>query len=138
MIELEVPKDIRRYEAKLFGPFTTRQLICFVIASVIAFGVYMLISSVIPTDVCFFLIIIIDAPVLLCGWFKPYGMPFEKFIKTAFATTVLSPSARKYVTENKYFNKYKADLAKAAAQKKKKKSSNQSKPSKNKELVAYK
>ena len=71
MIELEVPKDIRRYEAKLFGPFTTRQLICFVIACVVAFLALKVLGTLMPQDYAFFFIIIIDLPVLLCGWFKP-------------------------------------------------------------------
>lgn len=134
MIELEVPKDIRKYEAKLFGPFTTRQLICFVIAVAIAFGAYYLFGSLMPQDVSFFVIIIIDLPVLLCGWFKPYGMPFEKFAKTAFTTTFVSPNVRKYVTENLYYNKMKEEKI-AEMQKKKKKQ--KIKPSKDKNLVAY-
>ena len=104
MIELEVPKDIRKYEAKLFGPFTTRQLICFIIAVVVALIVYKGLGALIPSiDILFFAILIIDLPVLLCGWVKPYGMAFEKFAQTAFATTFLSPKTRKYVTEN-YLN----------------------------------
>lgn len=135
MIELEVPKDIRKYEAKLFGPFTTRQLICFVIAVAVAFIVYKFVGAFIPQDILFFVIIIIDLPVLLCGWLKPYGMPFEKFAKTAFTTTFVSPAVRKYVTENIYENKYKADKI---AEMNRKKNKKKIKPSKDKSLVAYK
>lgn len=129
MIELEVPKDIRKYEAKLFGPFTTRQLICFVIACVVAFFVYQIVGALIPRDVIIFLIIIVDLPVLLCGWFKPYGMAFEKFAKTAFTTSFVSPSVRKYVTENS-FAPPKTTVSKKAAMKKQIKS-------KNPDLVPY-
>ena len=91
MIELEVPKDIRRYEAKFFGPFTTRQMICFVIAAIISIALFITLKDVMAQDVAIFLIIVIDLPFLLCGWVKPYGMPFEKFAQTAVTTTLISP-----------------------------------------------
>lgn len=135
MIELEVPKDIRRYEAKLFGPFTTRQLICFVIACAVAFVALKFLGELMPQDYAFFFIIIIDLPVLLCGWFKPYGMPFEKFAKVAFTTTFISPPARKYVIENAFSDKEKQDkLAEANKQKTAKKQVK----SKNPDLAAFK
>ena len=37
MLQTTIPKDIRKYEAKLVGPFSTRQTIFFVIACVIAY-----------------------------------------------------------------------------------------------------
>ena len=135
MIELEVPKDIRKYEAKLFGPFTTRQLICFVIACGIAFLSYNFLKELMPQDILVVLIIVIDLPVLLCGWFKPYGMPFEKFAKVAFTTTFVSPAIRKYVTENAFSDKETQD--KLAETNKQKNAKKQIK-SKNPELVAYK
>lgn len=135
MIELEVPKDIRRYEAKLFGPFTTRQLICFAIAVAIAFGLYFVLGDILPRDATYLLIIIVCIPFLLCGWYKPYGMHFEQFVRVAFVTTFVSPAVRKYVIENKFSTKIKDD--KTAQNNKKQKQKKQIK-SKNPELIAYK
>lgn len=135
MIELEVPKDIRKYEAKLFGPFTTRQLICFVAACIIAFVVYKSAILLMPQDICIFFTLIIIAPLLLCGWVKVYGMPFEKFAKVAFTTTFVSPKVRKYVTENAFSDKIQKD---AFAVKNKKTIIKNQVKSKNPELVAYK
>ena len=136
MIELEIPKDIRRYEAKLFGPFTTRQLICFAIASVIAFAVYSLLKEQITNiDVLICIIIILDLPFILCGWVKPYGMHFEQFASVAFGTTFLSPTARKYVIENPYSDKLAED--KKEKDTREKRAKNQKK-SKDKALKAYK
>jgi hypothetical protein len=135
MIELEVPKDIRKYEAKLFGPFTTRQLICFVIACAVAFGVYTFLKDFIVQDILIMLILVIDLPVLLCGWFKPYGMAFEQFAKVAFTTTFVSPSVRKYVTENAFSDKETQDKQAKINEKKNEKKQIKSKDP---ELVAYK
>lgn len=135
MIELEIPRDIRKYEAKLFGPFTTRQLICFVAAAVVSFLMYSILGSLMPQDVCFFVIIVIDLPLLLCGWVKPYGMPFEKFAATAFTTTFVSPAVRKYVTDNPFSDKIKDDKIEKNTRKQRMK---KIKPSKDKSLAAYK
>lgn len=135
MIELEIPQDIRKFETKLFGPFTTRQAICFIIAAVVSFGVYSLLGKLMPQDLCFFVILIIDLPLLLCGWVKPYGMPFEKFAKTAVTTTLISPPVRKYVTENRFSDKIAEDKKEKNTRKQRQK---KIKPSKNKDLVAYK
>ena len=45
MIEVQIPKDIRKYEAKLVGPFTLRQLIAFIVGCVIAYFTYKVMSS---------------------------------------------------------------------------------------------
>ena len=45
---------------------------------------------------------IIGVPAFLFGWFKPYGMHIEDFLKTAFISNVLSPRRRKYKTVNVY------------------------------------
>lgn len=37
MLEAQIPKDIRKYESKLIGPFTLRQTITFVIAGVLGY-----------------------------------------------------------------------------------------------------
>ena len=138
MIELEVPKDIRKYDAKLFGPFTTRQFICFVIICVVAAGLYFLLRDIVPEgweDAMYILIIAVNVPLILVGWWKPFGMPFEKFAMTAFNTTFVYPNTRTYMTNNIYSDKIEDD-------KKRKKNIKQIKknikPSKDKNLVAYK
>lgn len=134
MIELEIPQDIRKFETKLFGPFTTRQAICFIIAAVVSFAMYGILGKLMPQDVCFFVILVIDLPVLLCGWVKPYGMPFEKFAQTAVTTTLISPPVRKYVTENKFSDKIEEDKKEKETRKARMK---KNRPSKDKSLAAY-
>lgn len=102
MIEAQIPKDIRKYEAKLAGPFTLRQLICFILSSVVAYfaykGISLFVSPGNAIPICMFLV----SPIIAVGWVKPYGTPLEKFIKTAFISNVLSPKVRKYKTKNNF------------------------------------
>lgn len=102
MIEIEVPKDIRRYEAKLVGAFTARQVGCLVAAAVICVPVFFLLKDILPRDAITLIIMILAIPFVLVGWVKPYGMTFELFARTAFISNVLSPKQRKYVTMNVY------------------------------------
>ena len=102
MLEAQIPKDIRKYDAKLVGPFTTRQLICFVGGSLVSYGCYKLLGSNLG-DTTLTICSIAAAPFILFGWVKPYGMVFEKFFKTAFVSTVLAPKNRKYKIKNYYF-----------------------------------
>lgn len=99
MLEAPIPKDIRKYDAKLVGPFTTRQLFCFVGGAILSYGTYKFFGPALGSTaltVC----AIVAAPFLVMGWYKPYGMVFEKFFKTAFISTVLAPHNRKYKTKN--------------------------------------
>ena len=100
MIEIEIPKDIRKYESKLIGPFTTRQAVCFVGGAVIAVPVFNICRQMGAFDLGSLLAICIFLPFILCGWVKVYGMTFEQFFQTFLYSEYLAPKKRKYITEN--------------------------------------
>lgn len=118
-IEREIPKDIKKYEPKLLGPFTTRQILCLVPGLGLGVLAYLLLKNFLSSDVCLFITTFIVVPFILLGWFKPYGLPFEKFVKTVFISSVLSPPIRKYKT--KRLDDEPTDTPKKTPQKKKKK-----------------
>ena len=97
-IQKVIPKDIRKYEPKLIGPFTTRQVLCFTPAAILSVAIFMGFSKILPIDIRFALVTIVAAPFILFGVCKPYNMPLEKFLKTVFVSTVLAPKYRKYRT----------------------------------------
>lgn len=140
-IEMEIPKDIRKYEAKLIGPLTLRQLICGVPAAAIAVITFTTLIKYIPEDLCIILVMLTVSPLILCGWVKIYDMPFEKFAKTVIVSSILSPRRRKYKTVNVYelltqpAMELENKTAKNKAEKRKKKKSGYAN---DKELVAYK
>ena len=98
-IEKEIPKDIRQYEPKLIGPFTTRQVLCLIPALGLGVALFVILKNVFSTDIRLFIITFVAIPFFLLGWYKPYNMPFEKFVRTVFISTILSPLYRKYKTE---------------------------------------
>lgn len=101
MIEIRTIKDINSYETKLVGPFTGRQALCLAIAVPVGWKLYAMISPFVSTDVATSLLFIPAVIAYLFGWYKPYGMPLEKFLRSIFVTTVLAPSHRVYKTVNR-------------------------------------
>lgn len=101
-IEIKIPKEINKYEAKFIGPFTMRQSICLAIALPACILLYNFLKPYIPVDVVGFVCIFPAAIAYLFGWCKPYGMKFEKFVQSVFISSFVAPSKRKYCTENFY------------------------------------
>lgn len=101
-IEKEIPRDISKYEVKTIGPFTTRQVVCGVPGIGLGVGAYFLTKPFVGEDVAFFVAVLIAMPLLLMGFAKPYGIPFEKFLSIVFVSLVLAPKHRKYITENTF------------------------------------
>lgn len=130
-IEKEIPKDISKYESKLISAFTTRQVVCGVPGILLGVGTYFLLRNFIEGDLVFILAFIVALPLLLCGWYKPYGIPFEKYISIVFVSQVLAPKNRKYVTENTY----KIPKETQDKETENKKTHEKAKPKKNKKII---
>lgn len=102
MIEIKIPKDISKYEAKLIGPFSTRQTICAAVAAGLCVLVYNVLKPISDVNIASAACFVVAVPAVLMGWYKPYGMPFEKFFKNVFLTLFLAPTRRKYQIKNGY------------------------------------
>ena len=102
MIEIKIPKEVTKYEAKLVGPFTVRQSMVLLIVVPIISLIYVNLSKELNSTVCLYLCIPIGGIGALFGWVKPYGLPFEKYLKSVFINSILAPSVRLYKTENYY------------------------------------
>lgn len=103
MIEIKIPKEVTKYEAKLVGPFTARQCVALLIfVPMIAFC-YINLSKVMNSTAALYICVPIGGLGALFGWIKPYGLPFEKYLKSMFISSFLAPTVRVYKTEN-YFD----------------------------------
>ena len=99
MIEIEMSKDIRDFEPKIIGPFTTRQLICIGIGA--AMGLPFLLVPL-PMEVRCILAILLASPGVVCGYLKFYGVYAEKFFLHFLLPIYINPQKRIYKTENSY------------------------------------
>lgn len=103
-IEIKIPKEINKYEAKFIGPFTLRQSVALVVALPVSVILYNLLRQYAPMELASIVCLVPAAAAYLFGWFKPYGMKFEEFLRSVFISSFVAPSKRKYKTEN-YFAK---------------------------------
>lgn len=120
MIDVPIPKDILKYEARVVGPLSLRQTLCGGIAIVLSLIFYTLIGKPfnLSNDAMFFGCFIFSIIPLCVGWIKPYGMNFENFAKVAFFTIFVFPKKRIYKTVNSY-DKNQKPISKTNAQKNK-------------------
>ncbi len=133
MLDIKIPKEIRGFKVKTFGPFTTRQAICFTVASVGAAAVYIaekkLLNSSAPPLIPLLIPIV---PPVFFGWGESFlRMEPEDYIKYVWIPNKKRSENRVYQTDNynpliKEYKKHKkkealAKKEEAENQKKKKK-----------------
>ena len=112
MIEVKIPKEINKYEAKFIGPFTMRQSVALGIALPTCVIMYNVLSQYLAREAVVFALLFPAGFAALFGWVKPYGMKFEEFMRSVFISAFVAPSKRKYVTEN-YYTQLKKEIMKA-------------------------
>lgn len=100
MIEVEMIDDIRKTETKAVGSFTTRQVICIILA-----GTYSIPIAVhVPFDITLKIVtgILLALPVVMCGWIKLNNEPFEIVMIRYIYKHFLTPCKRRAKQENVY------------------------------------
>ena len=103
MIEIAIPNDVLKYKPKLIGPFSTREFFSVAIAGALAYGAYSILHDIVPMDQMGYIIVLLVAPVLACGFYVPScGMPLEKLILSIFKNMFLMPRTRMYQIDNIY------------------------------------
>ena len=121
MIETKVPMDIRKYKSKFIGPFTTRQLICGIIAGCLDIFLYFLIVEPLGISLrpAIFLLVLVDCPILAFT-IEPLGMPMETYLTSVLLKSFLAPTRRKAKDDNVMKNEGKTYTAKERKASKKK------------------
>ena len=100
-LEIKIPKEITKYEAKLIGPLTTRQTVCLIPGFGAAILAKMLCDQLAPS-ITGMAMILVFIPFGLLGFVKVYEMPFEQFAVGWFKTRFLAPSKRKTIVKNQF------------------------------------
>ena len=97
MIETEIPKDIRTYKTKLFGPFTLRQTICVTAMGLLDIVLYTSVIAPfqIPYNIMIYILTACDLPFACIGFFTVRDLPLEKYLIPVFIHTFLAPTKRK-------------------------------------------
>ena len=81
-LHIPIQKDIGEYEQKLFGDMSIRTCVClaggFATAVLVALASWLWLA-IDPSDMTF-PIMLATLPFWLAGFWKPHGMPFERFL----------------------------------------------------------
>lgn len=99
MIEVKIPKEIRKYEETFLFGLTFRQTICSVAAISINVPLYFFMMDVIGKDLAGWMVMFTTTPLALIGFIKYNGMNFEKLAWCILRFNFISQK-RKYRTEN--------------------------------------
>ena len=95
MIEKRVPKDIRKYKRRTFGPLTTRQAICFFGAGISVIAGYLLVLEPLHFENHYALFLgaaLFASPCVFLGFVEPMGIPFEKWILIFIRFIIAKPN----------------------------------------------
>ena len=99
-VEVEMNDDVRKYETKTFGPFTTRQMVCILIA--MSYSIPIGIFAPLALDNKILLIIVVALPVLLAGYIQIDGTTFEVLLLRILYWKILAPGRRRYKMHNTF------------------------------------
>ena len=102
MFQVQIPKDIEKYEAKWIGPFNGRQCVCIGIGVLIGVPIFLFLNSVFDSQVAIIALVPIATIIFPFGWLKPFGLKFEQFLKIALVSNVIAPAHRLYKTKSAY------------------------------------
>ena len=147
MLEIEIPKDITKYDSKLLGPFSMRQCVGILIGSICGFIVYFLTYKTLhlQSDICGILTLLAAAPGVAIGFVKLYGMNFEDYAKAYIMLNILAPRERRFESVPAFatlYEEYTAPKDKASINAEKKRLKKQKKKPKmknnsNPQLIGY-
>ena len=101
MIEIKIPKEIRKYKEKFLFGLTFRQTLCTGAALLINVPLYLFLSDAVNKDVAGWAVMLTAAPFALVGFIKYNGMNFEKLM-VCIAEFYFTLQKRVYKTENLY------------------------------------
>lgn len=112
IIEIKIPKEVRRHRESIFFGLSARQFFCAALAVGLAVAVYLGVSSTVGKETASWLCILAAAPVAVAGFFSYNGMTLEQFLWAFVKSELLCAGARPFVSENfhyKLLNRKEAD-----------------------------
>ncbi len=106
MIKEHIPKDIRKFDDKMIGVFSKRQVFS-IVAIFVVFLIFYQVKKLLPFeingDLYTIFLIICELPVLAVGFLKFGNIPFEQWFRDIFLRTY-NPKMRRrpYIVENSF------------------------------------
>lgn len=99
---VDVPLDITRIKVKFLFGLTKRQVVCFGSGALVGVPLYLLVKTIIPSNIAALLMIAAMTPFFLLALYEKNGEPLEKVLHHYIQSRYLLPKTRPYQTENAY------------------------------------
>ena len=98
MIEVEIPNNIAEYKTKLLFGLTGKQVACVALTATCIFLDFKFLKPYIGETFAIFLAVIPAFLAAMFGWVEPYGMTFDKYLKSVLLQAFIAPRKRKAKT----------------------------------------
>lgn len=99
---VSVTKDLSAVKPKVVGNLTGRQIVFFVLGTVLGFTTYHASARLLGKEVAGFVMVIAVMPCFLFALYQKNGQPMEKLLKNYIETRLIRNKPRPYITENIY------------------------------------
>ena len=100
MIEIDIPSiDPIQHEPKIFFGMTTRQILCIVPGVIIGAALFALFYKS-SMDIAVIALGLSVIPAVCFGWYTPYNMKFEAYLKLVYYNTFVANPKRILKTDN--------------------------------------
>ena len=103
MIEVDIPSiDPIQHEPKLIFGMTLRQAICVIVGGVGGVGAFLLMHFLVPgvQDLAVVGFLLFALPAVLMGWYKPYNMKAEEYLKLVYYNNYIAYPTRILKTDD--------------------------------------
>lgn len=99
MISVEIEKEINQ-ENKVIMDLNLRQFVCLIILAISSIIIVAIMGM--EGNISLYPISAVAALLFAFGWYKPNGLPFEKYAMKQLQTMLYGSNVRKYKTKNQY------------------------------------
>lgn len=109
-MEVKINREIREYSESVFFGLSMRQLVCSILAVLVAVGLYFLLKPYLGTETVSWVCILGAAPFAALGFVKYHGMTAEQFLWVWFRSEVLEPKYIRFEPTNLYYEILKGSI----------------------------
>jgi len=106
MVNVEIPREVKEYEATVAMGLSARQIISVICCLLWAVPVYLGLGQIIGQSTSIYIVLIGAIPIILIGFYKIDGIPMETYLKIVFKF-LTEPQKRvyKYIPEEEQLHR---------------------------------
>lgn len=103
VIEVKIPKEVRRHKETIFFGLSARQFLCAMLAVGVAAAVYLGLGPIIGKETASWLCILAAVLPAAAGFFQYNNLTLEQFLWAFVKSQILCAGGRPFVSESLYY-----------------------------------